>query len=355
MKIVVVISALSRGGAERVVSTLTREWSRHHHVVVAVFDGRITSYECGGRVIDLRLPAIKPFFKKAHRVSWERSIHLARLLRRERPDRIVSFMESANFPTIVAAAMTGLLGRLRVSVRQNPSAIPIPWRWLLPAVYRVPERVIAPSTGVKKRLVEMGIPASKVLVIPNPVAPQAVVTAGGRPPFLHSYILGVGRLQRQKGFDRLLTAFAQVEYTDLHLLILGEGDEYANLISLATTLGIKSCVHFPGAVSDVGVWYRHAQCFVLSSRYEGCPNALLEAMANGCPTVSFDCRYGPAEIVEDGKSGVLVVQDDIEALAGAIVQVVSKGSLRRCLSAKGRERAKAFGVHEIAPRWLAIG
>ena len=99
------------------VSTLTREWSRHHHVVVAVFDGRITSYECGGTVIDLRLPAIKPFFKKAHRVSWERSIHLARLLRGERPDRIVSFMESANFPTIVAAAMTGLLGRLRVSVR----------------------------------------------------------------------------------------------------------------------------------------------------------------------------------------------------------------------------------------------
>ena len=351
MKIVVVISALSRGGAERVVSTLTREWSRHHHVVVAVFDGRITSYECGGRVIDLRLPAIKPFFKKAHRVSWERSIHLARLLRGERPDRIVSFMESANFPTIVAAAMTGLLGRLRVSVRTNPSAIPIPWRWLLPAVYRVPERVIAPSTGVKKRLERMGMPPSKVSVIPNPVAPQAVATAGVCPPFFPSYILGVGRLHRDKGFDRLLTAFASVERADLHLLILGDGDDRTKLVALASALGIESRVHFPGAVSDVGSWYHYAECFVLSSRHEGCPNALMEAMANGCATISFDCRYGPAEIVEDGRSGLLVTQGDIEALTAAISRVVSDCALRKRLGAEGRRRAAHFTVEKVAPLW----
>ena len=353
MKIVVVIGALPRGGAERVVSTLTREWSRHHHVVIAIFDGRIISYKCGGKIVDLGLPAIGRSVKRIHRVTWERSMHLARLLRRERPDRIVSFMESANLPAIVAAAMTGRLGQLRVSVRTNPSAIPTPWRWLIPSLYRIPERVIAPSSGVKKRLEGMGVPNSKVLVIRNPVSPDAVATAAACPPFLHSYVLGVGRLHPAKGFDRLVAAFANVQCAALHLLILGDGDERTKLVSLASKLGIESRVHLPGVVSKVGPWYRYAQCFVLSSRHEGSPNALMEAMANGCPAVSFDCRYGPAEIVEDGQSGVLVTQDDIEGLAAAITRVVSDSALRTRLRAEGRRRAARFMVEEIAPRWYA--
>ena len=352
MKIVVVISAMSLGGAERVVSTLTREWARHHHVVVAVFDGRITSYECGGKLIDLRLPEIGRFLRRGHRVIWERSMRLARLFRRERPDLIVSFMESANFPTIVAAALTGVLGRLRVSVRTNPSAIPIPWRWLIPSLYRTSERIIAPSSGVKRRLEGMGVPASKVLVIPNPIAPQAVATDFRR-PFTHPYVLGVGRLRVEKGFDRLVSAFADVKIVDLHLVILGEGDHRQKLVALASTLGIGSRAHFPGAVSDVGPWYSHAHCFVLSSRHEGSPNALMEAMANGCAAISFDCRYGPAEILEDEHSGLIVAQDDVEGLTAAIKRVVTDRSLRTRLAAAGRERAKAFGAGPIARHWLA--
>ena len=353
MKILVVISALSRGGAERVVSTLTREWSRRHQVVIALFDTTRTAYDYGGTIIDLRLPAVGSPLKKAYRVAWARSIHLARLFRRERPDRIVSFMESANFPAIVAAAVTGFLGRLSVSVRTNPSMVPIAWRWLIPLLYRLPARVVAPSEGVKQGLDEMGVPRAKVLVIPNPVANEAVASKGARSPFLNRFILGVGRLHREKGFDRLLTAFSNVERSDLHLLILGEGDERADLISLSRDLGIKSRVHFPGAVTDVGTWYQHAQCFVLSSRHEGWPNALMEAMANGCPSVSFDCRYGPAEICEGGKSGVLVAQDDVEALTAAITQVVSDSTLRSRLAAAGRKRAAAFIVEKIASFWLA--
>ena len=252
MKILVVISALSRGGAERVVSTLTHEWSRRHDVMVAVFDGNLTSYECGGRIIDLRLPVIGPLLKRVYTAIWVRSAHLARLFRRERPDCIVSFMESANLPAIVAAAMTGLLSRLRVSVRTNPSAIPRPWRWLIPSLYRVPECVVAPSRGVKARLESMGMPTTQVLVIPNPVAPRAIAPLGARSPFAHSYVLGVGRLHPEKGFDRLVTAFAQVKQTGLHLVIVGEGDDRPRLSCLARSLGIESRAHFPGAVSDVG-------------------------------------------------------------------------------------------------------
>ena len=353
LRILVVISALPRGGAERVVSTLTHEWSRNHDVMVAVFDGELASYECGGRIVDLRLHAIGPVWKRAYTAIWQRSTHLARLFRRENPDRIVAFMESANLPAIIAGAMTGLLSRLRVSVRTNPSAIPRRWRWLIPSLYRVPECVVAPSIGVKKRLESMGIPTKRVLVIPNPVAPQAVAPSGVPSPFSHSYVLGVGRLHPAKGFDRLVTAFADVHQNNLHLIVLGEGDDRLRLACLARASGVESRVHFPGLVPDVGPWYRHAHCFVLSSRYEGRPNALVEAMANGCASISFDCQYGPNEILEDGKSGLLVAQDDIEALTAAITRVVSDNALRQRLGAEGRRRVARFSVERIAPLWYA--
>ena len=120
MKILVIISTLSHGGAQRVVSTLTHEWSRHHDVMVAVFHGDGTFYDCGGRIIDLRLPPTGPLMKRVYKAVWDRSIYLACLFRSERPDRVVSFMESANLPAILAAAITGFLSRLRVSVRTNP-------------------------------------------------------------------------------------------------------------------------------------------------------------------------------------------------------------------------------------------
>ena len=353
MKIIVVISTLSRGGAERVVSTLTREWSRCHHVMIALFDATRPAYDYGGRIIDLRLPTVGNPLTKVYRVG-ERSMRLARLFLTEQPDWILSFMESANFPAIVAATLTGFVDRLRVSVRNNPSMIPTQWRVLIPLLYRIPQKVIAPSDGVKEALEQMGVPSAKVLVIPNPVAIRAVATPGAHSPFPDRFILGTGRLHQQKGFDRLLKAFSNVDRRDLHLVILGEGEKRAGLASLAHKLGIQSRVHFPGAVSDVGAWYQHAQCFVLSSHYEGWPNALMEAVANGCPAVSFDCRYGPAEILEDGKSGLLVAQDDIEALTAAIARVVSDRPLRRRLAAEGTERAKAFAAEEIAPRWLAV-
>lgn len=352
MKIIVVISALSHGGAERVVSTLTREWSRRHHVIIALFDARRAAYDWGGRVIDLRLPGQRSPLKKVHRVV-DRSIRLALLFRREQPDRIVSFMESANFPALAAAAMTGFLGRLRVSVHTNPSMISTPWRILIPLFYRVPERVIAPSEGVKQGLEEMGLPSAQVLVITNPLSPGTVVLPGSPRPFPERYILGVGRLHRHKGFDRLLKAFSEIDRADLQLVVLGEGNERKALMSLADNLGIKSRVHFPGAVAEIGTWYQHALCFVLTSHHEGWGNVLMEAMANTCPAVSFDCRYGPAEIFEHGKSGLLVRQGDIEALTEAISRVISDASLRSRLSAEGRKRVNAFTVEKIAPRWLA--
>ena len=351
MKVVVVINSLTRGGAERVVSTLTREWAKRHRVLIALFDASRPAYDYGGEIVDLGARSLQSPVKKLLNALL-RSIRLARLLRREHPDRIVSFMESANFPAIAAAVVTGLSDRLCVSVRINPVMIPYLNRLLIPIAYRLPERVVAPSHGVSNALRQLGLPARKLSVIANPVGKQTDVTTSARVDFPQRFLLGVGRLEHQKGFDRLLRAFATIDKSDIQLVILGHGTERAALVAMSQQLGIRSLVRLPGAVSDVEAWYRRADCFVLTSHYEGSPNVVVEAMANGCPVVSFDCPYGPAEILEGGRSGILVPQDDIARLSDAIQRLVSDSTLRARLSEVGRERANAFSVEKIAPRWL---
>ena len=353
MKVVVVINSLASGGAQRVVSTLTREWAKGHQVLIALFDASRPAYDYGGQIADLRTPSLRSPVKKLHNALL-RSIRLARVLRNERPDRIVSFMESANFPTIVAAAMTGLLDRICVSVRIDPMMIPCLDRLLIPIAYRLAERVVAPSNGVRNALQKMGLPARKLSVIPNPVAKRTDATTAARADFPLRYVLGVGRLEPQKGFDRLLTAFskAKIVQSDIQLVILGDGTERASLLAKSQELGITSRLQLPGVVADVDAWYRRADCFVLTSHYEGSPNVVMEAMANGCPVVSFDCPYGPAEILEGGRCGMLVRQDDIAGLSDAIQRLVSDRVIRGRLAEIGRQRAKAFSVEKIAPRWL---
>ncbi len=351
MKVVVVINSLTTGGAERVVSTLTREWAKGHQILIALFDASRQEYDYGGELADLRRPSLQSPFGKLHN-GLLRSVRLARIFRQQRPERIVSFMESANFPTIAAAVVTGLLGIVYVSVRNNPARISLPHRILIPIVYRLPERVVTPSEGVRRGLLRMGVQAGKLSVIPNPVAKRAVpgrYVLADCPP---RYILGVGRLEPQKGFDRLLKAFSKIDRSDLQLVILGDGTERTSLQSTARELGIISHVRFPGVVSDIDEWYRRAECFVLTSHYEGSPNVIVEAMANGCPVVSFDCPYGPAEILEGGKSGILVAQDDIVGLSDAIRRLTSDHALCAHLSRLGRKRAAAYTVEKVAPRWM---
>jgi glycosyltransferase involved in cell wall biosynthesis len=268
---------------------------------------------------------------------------------------VISFTEGANFPTIIAAALTGYLDRLTVSVRGDPAWLPAAYRVLLPWLYRFPARVIALSQGVRHGLESMGVPASRMSVILNPVIvrDRQVTADGPAPPLPNPYVLGSGRLVHQKGFERLLEAFGRLKPPGVHLVVLGEGPDRASLVGMAQEIGIEEYFHLPGRVADVDIWYKHAECFVLSSRYEGWGNVLIEAMANGCPVVSFDCNYGPSEILEGGANGLLVPEGDVEGLAKAMERVLKDGALRRDLAAKGMERAKMFDVKEIAARWLA--
>ena len=331
---------------------LTKEWAKRHDVHIAVFDATQPVYEFGGRITDLGVPA--PTLPRKFCRLFLGSFRLASIFRKYRPDRIISFMESANIPAIFGAAMSGFLNSLWVSVRLNPACIPLPYLALIPILYRLADRIVAPSEGVRSGLAKLGLPLAKLLVIRNPVVFQSSRSTPPS-PFPFPYILGAGRLHRQKGFDRLLMSFRRISFPDVHLVILGDGPERDCLIGMTNRLGIGSRVHFPGASSDIERWFYHARCFVLSSRYEGWPNVLMEAMAYGCPVVSFDCRYGPSEIFENGISGILIAQRDVAGLRDAILRILTDMEHRDQLANAGRERGKLFSIDRIAPLWLADG
>lgn len=352
MKILVIIPSLHRGGAERVVSNLTQEWAKHHAVTLVVFDATSPAYPHGGKQVDLGLAAHSGIARKLLN-AFARVFRLARVIRQVQPDRIISFMESANFPAILAALAVGRLDRLIVSVRNDPARFPGFYRVLIPLFYRLPVRVVAVSAGIGKALVGMGLPAFMVRTIPNPIASAAPDDHQSEPLALpiQRFILGVGRLHPQKGFDRLLKAFATLEMQDLKLVILGEGSERSALEQLTDELGIRDRVLMPGNVADPMPWYRQAACFVLSSRHEGWPNVLMEAMSNGCPVVSFDCNYGPNEIIENGVSGLLVKDGDVARLMVTISCLLTDNELRLRISEAGKRRMKNFTVEKIAPQW----
>jgi len=164
-------------------------------------------------------------------------------------------------------------------------------------------------------------------------------------------LLGVGRLVRQKDFPTLLKAFARVRAVrPTHLLILGEGRERTKLEMLAQSLGVADAVALLGFTPNPFPYMVRAAAFVLSSAWEGSPGALIEAMACGCPVVSTNCPSGPAEILDNGLYGPLVPVGDSDALAQAMLTVLTQ----RPPPERLQDRAAAFSVGRVANRYLKV-
>jgi glycosyltransferase involved in cell wall biosynthesis len=201
------------------------------------------------------------------------------------------------------------------------------------------------------------IPTQKVRVIYNPVVSPELYEKADAPvehpwfqPHQPPVVLAAGRLVALKGYDTLLRAFARVrQETPARLVILGEGPERPNLERLASELGVAADVDMPGFDPNPFRYMKRAGVFVLSSRYEGLPNVLIQALACGCPVVSTDCPSGPSEILDGGRYGVLVPVDDVEAMAGAIVRALL-GQVAPAPSAW----LEQFRVEVVAEQYLRV-
>ncbi len=337
LDLAVFLPSLEGGGAERVMLDLigaAREQGTSVELVLAARRGDLVDeVPAGTVVVDLRQP------RTATAV-----LPLARYLRRRRPRALLATLEHANVVALLAGA---LAPGTRVSVREanTPSRDleggPVRSRvvlWLMRRLYRRAHAIIAVSQGVADDLVStLPLPSEKVVAIPNPVLTPRL-ERGALEPLTHPWfapgeppvVLGVGRLAPQKGFTLLLEAFARArERVACRLVVLGDGEERATLERLAAEWGVSDHVDLPGFAPNPFAFMARAGAFVLSSRWEGLPSALIQAMALGAAAVATDCPSGPAEVLVGSERAFLVPVDDSAAMTDAITGALAAGRGRQ--------------------------
>ena len=290
---------------------------------------------------------------------------LARYLRSERPVVLMARMNYVNIVATISWLFAGKPSRLVVSeatvVRPLSGSLPRRmWSWLLRKAmkftYRQADCVVANSIATAKTLCSYGImDYDSIVTIYNPVLDEKLKKQIDTPFLFSGYrhnqnlICAIGSLHPKKGFDCLLNAVAKLHNKNVDLVILGEGPLRAQLVAQARDLGIRERVHLPGFVLNSMHVLKKSNLFVLSSRWEGFGNVLVEALAVGIPIVSTDCPGAPRELLCDGKLGHLVPVDDPKAMAKAITEALyfPKGTPQA-----RRKRALDFKAPVIAKQYL---
>lgn len=347
---VLVLAGLDTGGTEKIVNMLAHHRSNRGDriTVVAVnADDPVSffSYRNDIDVLALGNPR-GPRFLTSIRRLWR----LRRALRRLQPDVTLSFLTKINVLTAIAS--TGLDTCLVLSERNNFLVQKMHPLWHGAFRWAARGTRLVMQTGQAKAALPPSLRA-KAVVIPNPVAPPAEAwkSASWRPHFI-----AAGRLDPQKGFDLLVDAFARIlpHVPSASLSIFGEGPDRGTLEAQIGELGLAERVRLPGRVSSPDDWMAAGCVFVLSSRFEGFPNVLIEALSRSAPVVAFDCPWGPADILRDAPGYPLVPAGDIQALADAMVRVSLDASLRRRMADVGPVIAGKYSTATVFARWDAL-
>jgi len=352
VRIVMVINCVGCGGAERVLSALANAWcERGYEVIVATMDDSVPFYPLAPsiRVLPLKVASESGAAISAVLGNFRRIAALRRCIREVRPDLVVSFMTHTNVLAILAARGCGV--RVVACEHTDPrhQKLNFFWSTLRVAVYPFADAVTFLTSNVLKRWNSWL--KGKAQLMPNPVSVNAArETVALKHP--HN-LIAAGRLIELKGFDMLIDAFAAIagKHKDWGLTILGEGTKRVQLEKQVREAGLAAQVQLPGSVRNAHSWFAQADIYVLTSRYEGLPCALCEAMGCGTPAVSFDCESGPRDIVRDGVDGVLVPPGDVPALAAALDELMNDEERRERLGSRAAEIQQRFGMPLTLERW----
>ena len=352
MRIAFLIRAMDAGGAERAVSSLTGQMaSRGHDVTLFVLLGRSSFYPLqeGVRVVYLQ-PEEAETAKKYGTVQRVRV--LRRSLRKTPPDVLVGMS-----PFMSAYAAVCCAGLRTVSIgteRANPFVLYASRKMTL---FRKAVSLLCNGFVCQTARALNFFPPSvrrRAAVIPNGIF-NPLVFDTSVPKERTKEITALGRLDRNKGFDVLLAAFAAVHRAapDYTLTIYVEGEERDALQSLSSKLGIAPFVSLPGSRQDAIAPISRSSVFVLSSRSEGMPNALIEAMAAGVPSVATRCDMGPDELIRNGENGLLVPVEDADAMSDAILRILHNRALSDSLSAEALRIRETHNIDAVVDRWIA--
>lgn len=362
--LIIFIYSMGGGGAERVAASLANHWAEKGLKITLV---TVTRADCdfyflhpSVKRIGLNLAGNHAGFLGGLRHNLYRIITLRAVLRKVRPDIALGFMTTSN--VLLACASMGLALGTVGSEHVHPPKFRLGFLWeTLRRLSYGRLHAVTALTSETASWLRSYTNARYVTVIPNAalwplplfeprVPPASVVQAKCK------ILLAVGRLETQKGFDLLIDAFARLtqKHPAWNLVVLGEGPMREMIEHQVFVAGLRERVFLPGRVGNLGDWYKRADIYVMSSRFEGFGNTLAEALSHGLPSISFDCDTGPRDIVRHEVDGLLVAPEDVAGLAGAMDKLMGDAGLRTRLAqraAGGRER---FSMGKIAAMWEAL-
>lgn len=356
VKLFLIINTLNGGGAERVISNLGNHFcERNFDVTMVCLNDAKPAYFLDSkiRVQSLIIKDRKEFFGFRLYYAALTFIKLLLLLKREKPVAMISFMTSANIWAGLSSVFTKI--PYLVSERITPDYTVNQFSYILnklsAKLYGRAKVIVVPSSGMvaafKKNKAFRELQNFKV--INNPVNQFKYSEISIVHP--RRFILAVGRLDQQKGFDLLIKAFKKLSMENLDLLICGEGAERQHLEAQIARLHLKRRVKLIGFQDNLPDYYRQTELFVLSSRNEGYPNALVEAMSFGCACIATDCEFGPADIISQGENGLLVTPNDVNALYKAMNTLMQDASLKMQVSHHAKLINQTNSTEHTAAKW----
>lgn len=363
-RITVFMSFSGDGGVERMVANLLQEFVRQGHAVDLLLIKARGSHLA-------HLPPEVNRIKLGPDHAWLCIPALIRYLRKHKPPSLLAAKHRAISVAVIARALAGvdtrILGRLGTNLSRSLKGKSRLRKWLwystMRAIYPRVDKIAPVSHGVAGDVHAItGIDTGKMEVIRNPVITPELATLATEPldhPWLQPgqppVILGVGRFTAQKDFLTLIRAFAEVRrQRECRLILLGHGALQGQYETLARELGVAQDIGFPGFAKNPYAYMSRARLFVLSSAWEGSPNALSEALALGIPAVATDCESGPREILADGRYGPLVPVGDHAALAQTMLQtlnhplpseVLKEAMTEYTARASAQRYLSALGIH----------
>lgn len=352
MNIAFLISSLhTAGGTERVTAVIANALARSGYCVrvFALSNGGEPFFELD-KSIEVQYVVDKPKNNIYLRLPLN-VLKLRRMCAKNRIDFLIDVCSAMSLMSIPA----NFLRRTRIitwehfnaKVNWNPITSPLARR----LVSRFAEKVVTLTSDDAKTYREK-FGAKNVLTIHNPLT----ITPEGRADLSEKTVLAIGRLEEQKGFDMLLEAWARCgcRQSGWVLKIVGNGSLKPMLESRAEALSLGDSVRFLPPTHEIEQVYRSASIYAMSSRFEGLPLVLIEAMSLGLPIVSFDCNTGPQDIVEHGKTGFLVEANNVAELAERIDLLAADRGLREEFAENSLVRAEKFKLEPILEQWKEI-
>jgi glycosyltransferase involved in cell wall biosynthesis len=387
------IGTLSKGGAERTVSTISQHISPDIDIKILLFgtDTRI-DYPVRGDLLYLDETRINTPFNKL--LTIFRRAKRIRQLKQKDPDAVfISFLEYPNLLNVLSSqsARTVLSVRNHISIKHRKGLKALFWKTLIRLTYHQASQVLAVSNDIRMDLIKhFNISPQKVSVLYNAydlsyLTAQAEIELEPkyRTIFENPTLITMGRMNAQKGQWHLIRAFSKIktQVPSAQLVILGEGQMMPALKALAEESGNAAAIHFLGFQKNPHHLIARSKAFVLPSHHEGFPNALAEAMACGVPVIASDCHSGPREIlapseadqaeidygIQSGRFGLLYPVDYSRNLSAQIPLTASEARLaelavsllinaddHRLFAGLSRQRISDFGLASVIGEWESI-